>query len=154
MFWRKRTWASEEEQSEKRGREEREGGEVCNQAEPVPFSFISHHRGNQPLPRSPLFPLPPSSLSFAWKEVIRECERGRNREREEEAQSPTPSCQRRSEETSSPICSAFQLPFLSLAHSLLFFATVFSLTKRFIFCMCLCVHVAGLRHAAFGLHIN
>ena len=35
-----------EEQSEKMGKEERERGEVCNQAEPVPFSFISHHRGN------------------------------------------------------------------------------------------------------------
>lgn len=37
--------------------------------------------------------------------------------REGEVESPTPSCQRRSEETSGAICCAFQLPLLALAHS-------------------------------------
>lgn len=36
---------------------------------------------------------------------------------EGEVESPTPSCQRRSEETSGAICCAFQLPLLALAHS-------------------------------------
>lgn len=49
------------------------------------------------------------------KEAIREGERGGDGERE--AQSPTPSCQRRSGETSGAICCAFQLPLLALAHS-------------------------------------
>lgn len=45
---RTKTLAFEEEQTEGRvgGEEERERAEVCNQAEPVSFSFISHHCGN------------------------------------------------------------------------------------------------------------
>lgn len=49
--------------------------EVCNQAEPL----VLFHQAS---PWKLASPSLPSSLSFAWKEVIRESERGRDRERE------------------------------------------------------------------------
>lgn len=72
----------------------------------------------------PLFFLT-SSLPFAGEEAIGEGGGGRGggglgevgRAGEGEVESPTPSCQRRSEETSGAICCAFQLPLLALAHS-------------------------------------
>lgn len=53
--------------------DEGERDEVCNQAEPVSFSFISHHCGNRPLPFS-LF----LSLSLSLSLCL---ERGNQRER-------------------------------------------------------------------------
>lgn len=135
----------EEEQTEKKGgRRERKRRGV----QPSRTCLVLFH---QPSPwklasssLAPSFPLSlSSSLSFAWNEVIRESERGRDRargcEREEEAQSPTLSCQRRSEETSSPICSAFQLPFRSLAHSLLLCFLVDKTLYILGACVCVCM---------------